>query len=352
MELAKRYVVGNVRLESQEGNEVRDGFTLIELLVVISIIAVLVAILLPAVQQAREAARRSACVNNMKQIALAVHNFHDTHGECPPGYLGPLKSDYLAELEDYFDESYIGSFPYLLPYLEQSALYDQIPPSLLRVDRMATSGEYLNWWYVDPPSVFAGYTDPWFTAQWHIPVLVCPSVSKQYTDIVVLAHNKLHDPVTGGIDLNLYTGSVADGWPVEEFGKTTYVPVMGRPDESNGMWNGITRNRTETNFSEVTDGLSNTLLYGEAHGGWFDDGAGVVGLAWMSAIPYIASSGLKLNTPKTQANDSLWSFGSFHGPVVNFALADGSVRNISQNVDTTLFRKLCAMSDGQVIGDY
>jgi prepilin-type N-terminal cleavage/methylation domain len=339
----------------RHGGKLR-GFTLIELLVVIAIIAVLVALLLPAVQQAREAARRSACVNNLKQIALANHNFHDTYNKCPPSHQGPAKADKYADLEDYFDEYYIGSLPYLLPYLEQSALYDQLPPQFFRTDRMAASGEVLNWWYMDP-AAFAGYKDPWDVAQWKIPVFNCPSAAKSYTDIVVLAHNRANPPATPGgnaigIYVNLYTGASSDGWPVEELGKTNYVPMMGRPDEYNGKWNGIFRNRSDTRFGEVTDGLSNTILYGESHGGWYGGGQGEVGLLWIAAIGNITSTGLKLNSPKTQGDDSLWCFSSFHGPVVNFAFADGAVRNLQNNIDTTVFRKLGAMSDGEVIGEF
>src|SRR6056297_2334814 len=92
----------------------RAGFTLIELLVVIAIIAILVALLLPAVQQAREAARRSSCKNNLKQLGLAIHNYHDTHSRFPFGYM--LDSSNLN----------VSSFgTQILPFLEQSALWDQ-----------------------------------------------------------------------------------------------------------------------------------------------------------------------------------------------------------------------------------
>ncbi len=109
----------------------RRGFTLIELLVVIAIIAVLVALLLPAVQQAREAARRSACKNNMKQIGLALHNYHDTHSSFPPGYI----SDRPATNNSSWCRS-SGPFPssvqwapwtvLILPFLDQAPVYNQM----------------------------------------------------------------------------------------------------------------------------------------------------------------------------------------------------------------------------------
>ncbi|MFG0295400.1 MAG: DUF1559 domain-containing protein, partial [Maioricimonas sp. JB045] len=106
----------------------RRGFTLIELLVVIAIIAILVALLLPAVQQAREAARRSQCKNNLKQIGLALHNYHDTHGSFPPGYI----ARYVSATDPASAETGPG-FAWgtmILPFLDQSPTYNQLNFSL------------------------------------------------------------------------------------------------------------------------------------------------------------------------------------------------------------------------------
>src|SRR5262245_14290681 len=119
---------------------IRGAFTLVELLVVIAIIGILIALLLPAVQAAREAGRRTQCANNLKQIGLAAHEFHDTFDRLPPGYLGPVPhSDFNANI----DNQYLGSLVYLLPYVEQKPLYDLIDTDKrVEVYNVPNSG----WW--------------------------------------------------------------------------------------------------------------------------------------------------------------------------------------------------------------
>ncbi|MDQ3331057.1 MAG: DUF1559 domain-containing protein, partial [Planctomycetota bacterium] len=114
-----------------DGVRRRLGFTLIELLVVIAIIAVLIALLLPAVQQAREAARRSQCLNNLKQIGLALHNYHDTHLAFPPGWIG---ADQVTGAHDVEGMNGFGWGTMVLPYVEQNNLYQQFRFPLSIVD--------------------------------------------------------------------------------------------------------------------------------------------------------------------------------------------------------------------------
>jgi prepilin-type N-terminal cleavage/methylation domain-containing protein len=112
-----------MRLSSSIGREKRIGFTLIELLVVIAIIAILIALLLPAVQQAREAARRTQCKNSLKQIGLAMHNYHDQANTFPPGIIDPGTSCAVV------NAGYLwGGHTFILPQIEQSALYNQLSP--------------------------------------------------------------------------------------------------------------------------------------------------------------------------------------------------------------------------------
>lgn len=105
-------------------NRKRRGFTLIELLVVIAIIAVLIGLLLPAVQKVREAANRMSCTNNLKQLGLAAHNYQSTFGQLPPGYLGPIRNE--ADPIDWSGHQFLSTLVFLLPYVEQDNVWKEL----------------------------------------------------------------------------------------------------------------------------------------------------------------------------------------------------------------------------------
>ena len=142
------------------------GFTLVELLVVISVIGILVGLLLPAIQAARESARRSQCINNLKQLTIAVHGFESEWRRLPPGYLGPKVAGSIATKNGHIidqDDQQTGFIPHLLPYLEQTAIFDTIPRSMLEIEH-APKYEI---WTLNVSTWRAGAND--------LPVLSCPS---------------------------------------------------------------------------------------------------------------------------------------------------------------------------------
>lgn len=184
------------------------GFTLVELLVVIAIIGVMVGLLLPAVQAAREAARRMACSNNMKQLGLALHNYHDTHRTLPALGGGPSYNNWVS------------AHVRILPFIEQTALYDQInSPQTFGANSYPPFGPYM--WS-------AGTYEPWFRT---VPGLTCPSDGEGRS-------------VAGQLGRNNYCYSVGDSTSAWD-SATTRGPFPG--------------NNNSYSFSSIVDGLSNTF---------------------------------------------------------------------------------------------
>ncbi len=314
-----------------------SGFTLVELLVVITIIGILIALLLPAVQAAREAARRAQCQNNLKQLALALHNYHTAQGVLPPGVISSVNVASFVGGHDIWNEAQSGSpgahgtswILQLLPYIEQSALFDQWDFS------MDVKGN---------ASV----------AQTDIAALYCPSrrnrVRGQDTAIMFM-HAE-----AGGTDYGGSIGGVngyynAGGTP-PDCTHVISVPissVCGSYDDSlKGMfeWNRSVR------LDDARDGTSNTLLVGEmqrleAEGGCGNkpsqDGWANGGVATTFDADFTCGNPGGLN------NGFFESPGSEHSGGALFGLADGSVRFFSENIDTLLFRHIGGKNDGEVV---
>ncbi len=178
----------------------RRGFTLIELLVVIAIIATLVAILLPAVQQAREAARRSTCKNNLKQIGIAIHNYHDTYNQLPPGgvYVRAVATGYSGASNDE-NGTADGSWSwtaFILPFIEQAPLYDLLQPGPIKYSDAMTHGSMANGG--------SGQRRLLEAMRKPVSVLVCPS-----------------DPGDPIIDNTPYSGDANNGWYMENLIRST-----------------------------------------------------------------------------------------------------------------------------------
>ena len=324
----------------------RDGFTLIELLVVIAIIGILVALLLPAIQAAREAARRAQCSNNLKQIALAAHNFHDTYQVFPPGSLamrvGPNPATTLS-----LDQA-IGVLPFLLPFMELDTVRDQITVALDVNYSTADAVKPAN--TVAFFSTFPGENpayQTWTIAHAKINAFLCPSHpnSSPTQGVFACLLNYGCGPGCGQIARWSY------GVPVPGLGLTNYVACaggMGRINDAGwDYWEGIFHNRSKNRMSSVTDGTSNVLLFGEYAGGHGATNILEYALPWMVAAPMPSGWGLK--PPGTQTAPAYYQFGSYHAGIVQFALADGAVRSISRDVVQSSFLMISAMRDGGVV---
>jgi prepilin-type N-terminal cleavage/methylation domain-containing protein/prepilin-type processing-associated H-X9-DG protein len=337
----------------------RRAFTLIELLVVIAIIAVLIALLLPAVQSAREAARRAQCVNNLKQIALAIHNYHDVNNLVPPGamlFASPAADSGIANE---------GGVTMILPYLEQRALYN---------------GYNFGAGYLAQCNQTVVLTQ--------INTMVCPSTPSGYrtgpamnegANLFGLNTVPAWNPSCAVGD---YLGVLYAAYPIPP-GATSPTYVLGMSQvyysfpqvAMMGMAAYVT-----VGFASVTDGLSNTILFTEqagkpirySHGGRAistilatDPDAWTLQQTIWSGItggdfepcsgdgltPFYVSP-LPVNGTCRINCSNLYSPFSFHPGGVNTALGDGSVRFLKETINQATFAALCSYNGGEIVGDY
>lgn len=302
------------------------GFTLIELLVVIAIIAVLIALLLPAVQQAREAARRSQCKNNLKQLGLAIHNYHDNFNKFPICIYGGYGD--TANAGGYTQTSRSWGWPVrLLPYVDQAPLYNLINPGSTT---MAASGQMAT----------------------ILPVFLCPSDSAP----AVIAETTSY--TTGGTPAARtdYKGVMGNRW---NWGAYTFnAPPSGDAFTDNNGPLYTLNYRKSTGLNAVTDGTSNTLIIGESvcNQTFAQDGNGP-GYSWMNAAENTATCAVPINTYKSNsptgtAWDVRWSFASQHVGGCHFVMCDGAVRFLSENISLTTYRQLATIDGGEVLGEF
>lgn len=291
------------------------GFTLVELLVVIAIIGVLVALLLPAVQAAREAARRSSCTNNMKQLALACHNYHDVHQKFPMGFFADYRGNWMAaetngtlHRKDNVKAGAQWSWgARLLPFIENQPMYDALGVS------SRSAADARNDASVDG---FIGE---------HLINYRCASDTTEsaLTFAVKAGINNF-----SGVDKPVGTGNY--------MGSCGLYQTSGLPN------NGIFFGNSEVRVAEITDGTSSTFLLGERTGqrgcgaGWWMAARNVRG-KWTSGVfRVIGRVSVELNAfgPDDNADAACdQGFGSLHPGGANMAMCDGSIHFISEDID-------------------
>lgn len=331
----------------------RSGFTLIELLVVIAIIALLMALLLPAIQKVREAANKMLCASNLRQIALAAHNYHNDFGRLPPGYYGPTFQNGTTNISPDSNPQrgpWIGCLTVLLPYLEQDNLYKQLytPQQTFPMVAVTTplpplnldlKKEYYGWWTV------LGNVQP-NTGQVRLKMFKCPSdtVDDATTEGALMATH-----IANGYYIGLHPEDVGDPTYADALGRTNYTGVAGASgngdvDSFYYKWSGVMCNRSAVTLGQLTvqDGTSNTLMFGEGLGGngvgsrvhvwsWF--GVGTMGTGYglgrgnvsnVSDVPPALGA-----TPAADQMGAHWyRFSSMHTAGVQFSFGDGSVRTL------------------------
>ncbi len=315
----------------------RRGFTLVELLVVIAIIGILISLLLPAVQAAREAARRAQCSNNLKQIALAMHNYHTAQRTFPVGSFGCCWGSWLVAL---------------LPYLEQRPLYEQY--------------NHNGKWDVPDSSYRYGGSKNLAVTRQRLAVYTCPTDIPAESDNWngITSHNYGVNYGNTGFINRTFVGPEADAEANMNgviFGGAPFT-IGGRNDR-----------RQAFDIASILDGTSNTLMVSEqmqGHGrdlrgfSWWAFGSGFMTyLAPNSNEPDVMQSSSYCNPdhqlnppcigPHTLEQPMTWASRSRHPGGVQSAMCDGSVRFISENIDIGTWRSLSTSQGGEVIdGEY
>jgi prepilin-type N-terminal cleavage/methylation domain-containing protein len=323
----------------------RGGFTLIELLVVIAIIAILMALLLPAVQKVREAANKMLCASNLRQIGIAAHNYHNDYNKLPPGSIGVVPATGPFS----WAALHAGSLTCLLPYMEQDnvlkQLWDPAPSAWTTI-----SGSPMNLNPTDlrgmPGGIPSSGRQGWYTvspqnltwSQTKMKMFKCPSDTvDENVNLGVFITSHVADTL-------LFTGGYYGNPTGNLMGRTSYTAVNGCfgnvSDAFYGQWAGMMFNRSTVTLGQVTatDGTSNTLMFGEGIG---DVGVGARNFAWgwlgWGHCPTAWGLG-RGNLPATDPAASQWyRFSSRHAAVVQFCFGDVSTRGVRFGATTTFF---------------
>jgi len=337
------------------------AFTLIELLVVIAIIAILIALLLPAVQQAREAARRTQCKNNLKQIGLAMHNYHDVFNAFPPAYISktPCLTAAVWTGCNVGERSMYSWGAFILPYIDQAPLFNT-----LNVGNVLLETNLAN-------------ATTRASLQIAMPAFSCASDPGPALNAFVAASNRYNFRVTDGTNTYSIAKSnyamMANAWD----STTPHVyPIQYGPPHGLGFAN------SRINFRDITDGSSNTILVGERAFVYKNankvGGATVIGFSGSNNVQdssygqkgnSMAAVGLTYNgiNALIGGEHDVRGFSSNHVGGAHFVMGDGAVRFISENIDyekgtvsvanyfqlaNTTYQKLALRDDGKPIGEF
>lgn len=336
----------------------KSGFTLIELLVVIAIIAVLIALLLPAVQQAREAARRSQCRNNLKQLGLAIHNYHDAFSTFPWGGSGDTANYNWGNGNT--GQCIYNLRAMILPYIDQAPLYN------LMASQMTAAGQ---------PIAMAAPSGAWTTAYQNLsahktilPVYQCPSdplssnASCQkgpgWSPQPATAAGASYHGSAGPEAQHSYTDDLCHQTPgCTVYHGSGYYLGAGVPGGGCGMFS---VEATRVRMADITDGASNTFAMGEERLGtknaqWWGD-------AYAPGYnPFHQWTDAAAATPTTRGinRDNIANLGyygqgfsSLHTGGAHFLMADGSVRFVSENVNIITFNALGSRDKGEIVGEF
>jgi prepilin-type N-terminal cleavage/methylation domain-containing protein/prepilin-type processing-associated H-X9-DG protein len=308
----------------------RNGFTLVELLVVIAIIGILIALLLPAVQAAREAARRMQCTNHLKQIGLALHNYESSKKCYPPGRMGcDGWTDDVCKNNAGWARPGTSGFVMILPFLELQSLYDQFVPFAKGAVYPAAPGDSDD-----------GTTSGWETAkidkamEVRPPVFVCPTDNSKEV---------VGDDATGSYALCMGTNGPTY--------KPSGIDQVGVKHYNTGLF----MYRTAYKPRDITDGLSHTFFAGEvmksdiveSYNRWVVASRHLDSLRnTENPVNTLPGQGSCLDLYGYKANGA---FGSKHTGGANFVFADGHVSFISENIDLTTYRALSTRAGGETL---